>query len=110
MRHDAFDDSAARTLTPREQVFAEADGFDEVAAIIPGRCSMCHARAPYFEGIHHAPKNVLLETEADIAHAARAIYMQAGVTHAMPPANLSYMEDGERRAVRRWYRAATDGG
>jgi uncharacterized membrane protein len=80
------------------------------AAIIPGRCSMCHARAPYFEGIRHAPKNVLLETEADIAHAARAIYLQAGVTHAMPPANLSYMEEGERRAVRRWYRAAMDGG
>lgn len=111
LRHDAFDDSAARALTPRERVFAEAEGFDEVAAIIPGRCSMCHARAPYFEGIHHAPKNVLLETEADIAHAARAIYMQAGVTHAMPPANLSYMEEGERRAVRLWYRAAkADGG
>jgi uncharacterized membrane protein len=71
---------------------------------------MCHARAPYFEGIHHAPKNVLLETEADIARAARAIYMQAGVTHAMPPANLSYMEDAERRAVRRWYRAAKANG
>ena len=106
MRHDTFDDSAARALSPRERVFAEAEGFDEVAAIIPGRCSMCHARAPHFEGIHHAPKNVLLETEADIAHAARAIYMQAGVTHAMPPANLSYMEEGERQAVRRWYRAA----
>src|SRR6056297_4054245 len=110
MRHEAFDDAATRALTPRERVFAEAEGFDEVAAIIPGRCSMCHARAPYFEGIHHAPKNVLLETEADIAHAARAIYMQAGVTHAMPPANLSYMEEGERGVVRRWYRAATEGG
>jgi uncharacterized membrane protein len=110
LRHDGFDDSAARALSPRERVFAEAEGFDEVAAIIPGRCSMCHARAPYFEGIRHAPKNVLLETEADIAHAARAIYLQAGVTHAMPPANLSYMEEGERRAVRRWYRAAMDGG
>ncbi|GAW35728.1 hypothetical protein RA2_02795 [Roseovarius sp. A-2] len=111
LRHDGYEQGAARPLSARERVFTEVDGFDEVAAIIPGRCSMCHARVPYFKGIHHAPKNVLLETEADIAHAARAIYLQAGVTHAMPPANLSYMEDDERRAVRRWYLAAkADGG
>ena len=110
MRHDAFDEDATRTLTSRERVFAEADGFDEVMAVIPGRCSMCHARAPYFEGIYHAPKNVLLETEADIARAARAIYLQAGVSHAMPPANLTDMEATERRLLRRWYLAATRDG
>ena len=30
----------------------------------------------------------LLETDADIARNARAIYLQAGITHAMPPAML----------------------
>jgi uncharacterized membrane protein len=110
MRHGAIEDSAARALTPRERVFAEADGFDEVMAIVPGRCSMCHAREPFLEGIRHAPKNVLLETEADVAGAARAIFFQAGMSHAMPPANVTYMEESERRVLRDWYRAATDRG
>jgi len=105
--HDASDDRATRVLTPREKVFVRADGFDEVMAIIQGRCSMCHAREPFHDGIRHAPRNVLLETEAEIAGAARAIYLQAGVSRAMPPANLTYMQGSERRLLREWYRAAT---
>ena len=94
----------ARELTPTEQVFAEAAGFDEVTSIVPGRCAMCHAREPFYDGIHRAPKGVLLETPGDIARAAREVYLQAGVTHAMPPANVSMMEEDERRAIVRWYR------
>ncbi len=86
--------------------FAEAEGFDEVHQIVTGRCSMCHAAEPVWEGLHWAPKGVVLETEAQIARSARDIYLQAGLTHAMPPANLSYMEPAERAAVVRWYRAA----
>ncbi len=106
LRQETVEDSEARILTPVEQVFASAEGFDEVAGIVPGRCSMCHAREPFYEGIHRAPKNILLETEADIARAARQIYIQAGVTDAMPPANVSFMEEEERQAIIRWYRAA----
>ena len=94
----------ARELTPTEQVFAEAAGFDEVTSIVPGRCAMCHAREPFYDGIHRAPKGVLLETPGDIARAAREVYLQAGVTHAMPPANVSMMEEDERQAIVRWYR------
>jgi uncharacterized membrane protein len=49
---------------------------------------------------------VVLETEAQIAHEARRIYLQAGVTHAMPPGNLSYMEPEERAAIVEWFRRA----
>ncbi|MDO5705709.1 MAG: cysteine desulfurase, partial [Paracoccus sp. (in: a-proteobacteria)] len=59
--------------------------------------------------IHHAPKGVFLETPADIARHAREIYIQSGVTDAMPPANVSFMEDAERDAIIRWYRAAVSG-
>jgi uncharacterized membrane protein len=48
----------------------------------------------------------LLETPADIAKNAKLIYLQAGVTVAMPPANVSYMEESERVTIRKWYRAA----
>jgi uncharacterized membrane protein len=106
LRQDSYEASEARPLTRAEQVFAAAPGFDQVSSIVPGRCAMCHAREPFWDGIHHAPKGVLLETPADIARAARLIYVQSGVTHAMPPANVSWMEEEERAQIVRWYRAA----
>ncbi|MGO4907404.1 urate hydroxylase PuuD [Pseudorhodobacter sp. W20_MBD10_FR17] len=106
LMQDTYEDSEARALTPREQIFASASGFDEASSIIPGRCAMCHAREPSYDGIHRAPKNILLETPADIAKNARLIYIQAGATEAMPPANVSFMEEPERLAIRKWYRAA----
>lgn len=85
---------------------SQAEGFAEVVEIVQGRCSMCHAEEPAWEGLHWAPKGVLLETEAQIAHEGRRIYMQAGITHAMPPGNLSAMEEAERMAITRWFRDA----
>ncbi|MBO6775239.1 MAG: urate hydroxylase PuuD [Marinibacterium sp.] len=100
------DEAAAKPLTAYEQRFAAADGFEEVHDIMLGRCSMCHAREPVWEGILWAPKGVLLETEADIARNAKSIYLQAGLSHAMPPANVTYMEPEDRQAVVKWYRTA----
>ena len=97
-------------LTGPALTYASAQGFDDVVSIVQGRCSMCHAAEPVYEGIHWAPKNVVLETPAQIAAEAERIYMQAGLTHAMPPANLSYIEPTEREAIIRWFRAAGQGG
>nr|WP_265507271.1 urate hydroxylase PuuD [Paracoccus rhizosphaerae] len=104
LNRDSYDQAMARPLTPSEARFAEAKGFDEVSRTVIGRCSMCHAREPVWDGIHHAPKGVLLETPSDIARAAREIYVQAGLTDAMPPANITGMEDGERDQILRWFR------
>ncbi|NIZ13132.1 urate hydroxylase PuuD [Phaeobacter sp. HF9A] len=106
LEQDSYEESEARALTPVEQVFASSAHFEDVLNVVPGRCSMCHAREPFYEGIRRAPKNVLLETPADIAKAARLIYLQAGASHAMPPANVTYMEDEERALIRQWYREA----
>ena len=86
--------------------FAQADGFETVQNIVTGRCSMCHAAEPVWDGMHWPPKGVRLETEHQIAMAAKQIYLQAGLTHAMPPANLSYMQESERAQIVAWYRAA----
>jgi uncharacterized membrane protein len=96
-------------LTPAGVRFASAEGFDDVESIVLGRCSMCHAAEPAFDGLHWAPKGILLESRSEIANLAREIYVQAGLTHAMPPANLSYMEPDERAAIVAWYRAAAGG-
>jgi uncharacterized membrane protein len=85
---------------------AAAPGFDEVTGIVQGRCSMCHAAEPAWDGIHWPPKGIVLETSAQIAREAQRIYLQSGVSHAMPPGNLSYMEPQEREAIVRWFRAA----
>lgn len=106
LQMESYEDSEARPLTPTEQRFASAEGFDNAADIVMGRCSMCHAREPGYDGIHAAPRGILLETPNDIARAAQQIYIQAGVTNAMPPANVSYMEPEERAAIVAWFRAA----
>tara|TARA_B100000780_G_scaffold19223_1_gene12454 strand:+ start:2951 stop:4207 length:1257 start_codon:yes stop_codon:yes gene_type:complete len=103
--YDVVDD-APREVTAKH--FAAADDFDVVADIVLGRCSMCHAREPAYDGIRWAPKQVYLETKGDIAGAARQIYLQAGVSHAMPPANLTWMEPEERANIIRWYRGASN--
>jgi len=106
LMHDTYDQADARQLNPIEQVYASAAGFEDVTGTVLGRCSMCHSREPNYDGITHAPKNVLLETAADVAKNASQIFIQAGATHAMPPANVTEMEPEERTAIRKWYHVA----
>lgn len=107
--------SAGPRVTPVDEAmgpgarFATAEGFEDVTNIVLGRCSMCHAAEPNWDGLYWAPKGVHLETPAQVAEHARAIYTQAGISHAMPPANLSYIEDAERAAIVAWYEAAVGG-
>ncbi|MDU8910703.1 urate hydroxylase PuuD [Aestuariicoccus sp. MJ-SS9] len=86
--------------------FTEAEGYAEVHDIVLGRCSMCHAEEPVWDGLFWAPKGVMLDTEYEIARNAKAIYLQAGLSHAMPPANLSWMEEDERATIRAWFENA----
>ncbi|MCP4819260.1 MAG: urate hydroxylase PuuD [Shimia sp.] len=106
LSQSSLEEEETRALTAAEQVYAQADGFEDVTDIVLGRCSMCHAREPGYDGIHRAPKNVLLETPSEVAALAQQIYLHSGVTDAMPPANVSWMEPEERRAIVAWYRAA----
>ncbi len=97
-------DSASLTLSPEMQKKASHPLFEEVSEIVAGRCAMCHAAEPLWEGILTAPKNVYLESRADILAQAEAIVMQSALSHAMPPANITYMEPSERALIRRWYK------
>jgi uncharacterized membrane protein len=74
----------------------------DVVAVVQTRCSMCHAPEPAWEGIGEAPKGVLLDTPEHIATFAPAIRMQAVLTHAMPPNNLTEMTPVERAVLARW--------
>ena len=74
----------------------------EVVNIIATRCSMCHAPEPAYDGIGEPPKDVLLDTPEHIAAAAPAIRVQAVMSHAMPPNNLTEMTTQERAVLARW--------
>lgn len=97
-------ESEVSDLRPAQARFAEVESFEEVAGVVMGRCSMCHSEDPGWEGITHAPKGVRLDTEYAVATHAKEIYLQSGVTHAMPPGNLSWMEQEEREMIVAWYR------
>jgi uncharacterized membrane protein len=100
---------ATLPLTPAQQRFADATDFLDVSDIVMGRCSMCHAAEPGYEGIHWAPKGILLDRPAEVARWAPQIYLQAGLSHAMPPANVSFIEPDERAKIAAWYRGVTRG-
>ena len=67
---------------------------------------MCHAAEPSYEGIRRAPKGVMLESDAEIAAHAREIYLQAGRSHAMPPANVTEITADERALLVAWFESA----
>ena len=98
------------TLSRSQQVFASAEGYDEVRDIVLGRCSMCHSREPFWEGMLWAPRHVYLETDADITAHARMIYVQAGISSAMPPANVSFITEEERDKIAAWFQGAREAG
>lgn len=104
--YSPVEEAELQPLTPYEQRMAAADGFEQAHEVVLGRCSMCHAREPFWDGIRWAPKGILLETKADVARNAKIIYLQSGITHAMPPANITFMEPEDRAAIVRWFRAA----
>ncbi len=78
----------------------------EVVEIVLGRCSMCHAAEPVWTGIAVAPKGVRLDTPEAIAREAPAIRVQAVLTRAMPPNNVTGMAPEERAALAAWLGAA----
>ena len=81
---------------------ALAGPTEEALLAIQSRCSMCHAAEPVWAGIGAAPKGVHLDTPAAIARNAEAIRLQAVLTRAMPPNNITGMTAEERRDVAAW--------
>ena len=103
------EDAEARALTPYETRYAAAAGFEDAYTTVIGNCSMCHAREPVWGNLRWAPKGIHLETPGDVARHASQIYLQAGVSHAMPPPNVIQMDPEARETIIAWVRAARAG-
>lgn len=89
-----------------EQALIASTHFPAARDTVLGRCSMCHAAEPVYEGIYQAPKGVTLDTDEAIAGHAREIYLQAGRSHAMPPGNVTDITPQERQLLVTWFEEA----
>ncbi|MDD7969874.1 urate hydroxylase PuuD [Roseinatronobacter alkalisoli] len=98
------EDDALASLSPTAARFVEDPHFEDVYWTVVGHCSMCHAQDPVWPGLHWAPKGIILETEAQVARAAQVIYLQSGVSHAMPPGSTVLMDNTARAQIADWYR------
>jgi uncharacterized membrane protein len=74
----------------------------EALALMQKHCVMCHAVKPTHESFQEAPKNIVLETIADIKKHAAAISAQTVQTRAMPLGNQTGMTDAERATLAQW--------
>ena len=71
--------------------------------VIVAKCSMCHAKEPLWENMRNAPKLVNLETPTDIINNIDNIYKQSVLSYAMPPGNISFLEENERSLINQLY-------
>ena len=99
------------SLPPSEVDEAKAGEIDmaEVEFIVLSRCSMCHSQEPLWDGMAVAPKGVILETQEQIRRHATPIALQAVYTNAMPPGNITEMEEEERQLLAAWIDAGAPG-
>jgi uncharacterized membrane protein len=74
----------------------------EALAVVQRHCVMCHAVKPTHESFQEAPKNVSLETIAELKKHAATVYIQTVQTKAMPLGNQTAMTDDERTVLGRW--------
>ncbi len=95
---------AEAAATPAAVTEAAAD------EIITGRCIMCHAAEPVWDGLATAPRGVRLDTPEEIRRHAAQIRLESVLSHAMPPGNVTEITEAEREVLARWTEAAAAGG
>jgi uncharacterized membrane protein len=86
----------ANTPLPAKVAFSDAE------MVIATRCSMCHAPEPLWPGVGWPPKGVTLDTPEKIRLHRKDIALQAGLTSAMPPSNVTDITPEERATLAAW--------
>jgi len=94
-------------LSPAQTKLVASSDFAAVRDTVSDYCSMCHTVEPYWDGVHSPPRNLVLETDAQIVRHARQIYLWAGRSHAMPPGNITFMEQRDRQIIVDWFEGVT---
>lgn len=103
--HRDYDFEAEVIVPDSVQYVVANEHYEDVRNIVRGRCSMCHAVEPVWEGVRWAPRGLRLDDDTQIALNARLIYLHAGRSHAMPPGNITGITVEERVQIVRWYQS-----
>ena len=120
-RHDAGDDfhvyswaapvaaialASAITITaPRPATSSVQVADAEALQIVNHHCTVCHARRPKHPGFAEAPKDMRIETLADVRQYAPLVRVQAVQSTAMPLGNETRMSADERAKLGAWLEA-----
>jgi uncharacterized membrane protein len=117
-RHDAGDDfniyswaapvaaialASAITVTAPQSATSSIQVADsEALSIVHQHCTVCHSRRPRHPGFVEAPKDMRIETLADLRQYARLVRVQAVQSNAMPLGNKTRMTLEERQKLGAW--------
>ena len=78
----------------------------DVLQIVHKHCTTCHAVNPTHENFRETPKNIVLESVADLKKHAVVVYAHTVQGRAMPLGNQTGMTEGERAALGQWLKEA----
>jgi uncharacterized membrane protein len=74
----------------------------DVLQIVHKHCTTCHAVNPTHESFREAPKNIVLESVAELKKHAAVVYSQTVQGRAMPLGNQTDMSETERAELGQW--------
>jgi uncharacterized membrane protein len=77
----------------------------EALAIVHKHCVACHAEKPAHPAFERPPKDIALETLAQLQRHTRLVYQQTVQDRAMPLGKQTGMTEAERAALGRWVKA-----
>ena len=69
---------------------------DSIMEVTAYKCSTCHVMEPSWEGMKKPPKGVYLSEFSHLINNYETIYKQVAASRAMPPGNITFLEDEER--------------
>ena len=67
------------------------------------KCSTCHVKEPSWEGMKKPPKGIYFHEFKDLVNNYREIYKQVAASHAMPPGNVTFLEEEERLVYAKFF-------
>ena len=95
------------TFSPKKISLIESEFPDDlketVMEITAYKCSTCHVKNPSWEGMVKPPKGVYFHEFKDLVNNYRDIYKQVAASHAMPPGNITFLEEEERLVYAKFY-------
>jgi uncharacterized membrane protein len=96
---------AIAATAPRSAANLVQVADNDALQIVAHHCASCHARRPTHPGFAEAPKQIRLETLAELRQYAPLVLAQAVQTNAMPLGNETRMSDAERAKLGAWLRS-----